>query len=114
MHDWSVAMLAVSFVFLTILLGLYGFLQPWWRSRFGISFVLIMFSLWLMILRILGVLAFGWWQTQQWVSVVGLTELAIGTGMAAFSLGWELIEAWRAQRPTETGPGAPKTPSRMS
>lgn len=116
MMEWlSDALLYVAFVATTALLLLYGLLQPWWRSWFGIAMVLTLVSLWQVEVRGLLMLWFGDdYAVRDLGLLLGRAGMAAGATIAVIGLGRQLLRTWRATRSVEWDPWTPREHSHKS
>lgn len=88
------------------LLLLYGLLQPWWRSWFGIGMVLTLFAVWQMLSRAALTTALGEnYPGRDLVLLLGRTEIAVAMTVSAIYLGGQLVKDVRATWDAPESPG---------
>lgn len=104
-------MLYVSLVSVGALALVYGLLQPWWRSWFGVALILTLVSLFQIQVRAALTMYLGEeYAGRDWVLLLGRVEIALGATIALTGLGWELLKAWRATRRPEVPASPPPSP----
>jgi hypothetical protein len=85
-----------AFVGTNALLLMYGLLQPWWRTWFGISFILILATMTQMLFRAMLTLWFGMdYPGRSVILLVGRAEVLLAVWIAVIALGRDLRRAWK-------------------